>query len=76
MNKLGRTSEGQKILNELASGPSKKNAGKNAGAYDFYVAGLAERARDHAQQAGNDFRRALELDPSLWEARLEAGNRE
>ena len=76
LDKLGRTSEGQKILNDLASGPSKKNAGKNAGAYDFYVAGLAERARDHAHQAGSDFRRALELDPSLWEARLEAGNRE
>jgi tetratricopeptide (TPR) repeat protein len=67
LNKLGQSSEAEKILNELASGASKPKPG----AHDLYIAGLVERARHREERARNDFRRALEMDPSLWQARLE-----
>ena len=43
----------------------------HAGAYDYYLAGLVAGYRDRSSQAVADFRHALELDPSLWQARLE-----
>jgi hypothetical protein len=49
------------------------NSGReNASAYDFYVAGLADRFLGREKEAQKAFASALESDPSFWRARLEA----
>jgi tetratricopeptide (TPR) repeat protein len=66
LDRLGRADESARILDSLANGPAE---GRKS-AYDFYLAGLVE---DHRQQHGRalaDFRRALKLDPELWQARV------
>jgi tetratricopeptide (TPR) repeat protein len=66
LRRLGQTEEGEKILNELLEAAKEK-----AGAHDHYVAGLVERFRDREESARESFRRALEMDPTFWPARLE-----
>jgi tetratricopeptide (TPR) repeat protein len=65
--KLGRDVEAAKLL-EAASAIAKH---PTASAHSLYVAGLAEHFRNHESEAQTNFRRALELDPLLWQARYE-----
>lgn len=66
LRQLGQTEEGEKILSELAEAAAKEDA--TAG--DFYVAGLVQRFRGREDAAQINFRRAVEVDPSVWQARL------
>jgi tetratricopeptide (TPR) repeat protein len=64
---MGRTQEAEEGLEQLANAPSK---GRTA-AEDYYLAGLAARALKRVGEAKADLERALELEPSLWPARVE-----
>ncbi|HET9180001.1 MAG TPA: DUF5107 domain-containing protein [Terriglobia bacterium] len=65
--RLGRSEEASRILDGLASEPA---TGRES-AYDYYIAGLVKNYRKQDGQAAADFRRALELNPGFWQARLE-----
>ncbi len=67
LGRLGKTADAEKTLSALTQAASDERAD----AYTCYVAGLAERARNHAEMAEKAFRRALALEPSLWQARIE-----
>ena len=67
LTKLGQVEEGEKLLAAASAAANQPEAS----AYSLYGAGLAEQLRNHGSQAQKDFRRALELDPLLWEARFE-----
>ena len=67
MRRLGQSRQAERILDGLAGSAAKPKPG----AYDLYIAGLAERARHHEASARADFKRAIEADPSFWLARLE-----
>jgi Tfp pilus assembly protein PilF len=67
MERLGHADEAARILDGLAGRPGE---GRGS-AYNYYVAGLVENYRKQDSQAAASFRRALELDPELWQARLE-----
>lgn len=64
---LGRKKEAADALINLAEAPVH---GKNS-AENYYIAGLAERQRGQELQANLDFRKALEIKPSFWQAQLE-----
>ena len=65
--KLGQGEEGGKLL----AGVSGMANRPDASAHSLYVAGLAEQLLNHEPEAQNNFRRALELDPLLWQSRFE-----
>ncbi|HET7841006.1 MAG TPA: tetratricopeptide repeat protein, partial [Terriglobia bacterium] len=65
--KLGRADEANKILESIRGAAGQPGASARA----LYAAGLAERLLDHEPAAQENFRRALELDPSIWQARFE-----
>jgi tetratricopeptide (TPR) repeat protein len=65
--KLGQGDEAEKLLTAACAIAKQPEAS----AQSFYVAGLAEHLRNHESEAQQDFRRALELDPLLWQARFE-----
>ena len=67
VGRLGRGENSVEVLADL----TEAAAGENASANDYYLAGLAERFRLREEQAQNNFRRALELEPSMWQARIE-----
>jgi tetratricopeptide (TPR) repeat protein len=67
LDHLGRSEEAGQILDRLAGRAAHAQARPSV----YYLAGLVEDYRGRHEQAVVDFRRALELDPSLWEARLE-----
>jgi tetratricopeptide (TPR) repeat protein len=67
MERVGHTEEASRILDRLAGEP--EDGHKSADAY--YLAGLVANYRKQEEQASSDFRRALELDPGLWQARVE-----
>ena len=67
LGRLGQRDEAERTLGSLMAAATKENAGAD----DLYVAGLVEKFRHHEDQARNDFRRALEVDPAFWQARLE-----
>jgi tetratricopeptide (TPR) repeat protein len=67
LDRLGRSEEASRILNSLA----REVAAGRKSAYDYYVAGLVKNYRKQDGQAAADFRRALELNPGFWQARLE-----
>jgi tetratricopeptide (TPR) repeat protein len=67
LERLGQTEEASRILDRLAGKPAAGH--KSAAAY--YLAGLVANYRKQDRQASSDFRRALELDPGLWQARME-----
>ncbi len=67
LRKLRRSVEADIILGDLVRAAARNNAG----AYDYYVGGLAERYLKREDRAQTDFRRALDRDPSFWQARLE-----
>jgi tetratricopeptide (TPR) repeat protein len=65
--KLGQNAEGEKLLAATIDAANRPDAG----ARSFYVAGLAETLRHHQVEAEKNFRRAVELDALLWQARFE-----
>jgi tetratricopeptide (TPR) repeat protein len=67
MRRLGQEAEAEKILDELVKVGEKDEASASR----LYVAGLIERLRNREEPARESFRRALELDPTFWPARLE-----
>jgi len=67
LDRLGRSEEASRILDGLAK---ESTAGRKS-AYDYYLAGLVKNYRKQDGQATADFRRALELNPGFWQARLE-----
>jgi tetratricopeptide (TPR) repeat protein len=64
---MGRAQEAEEGLQQLANAPAK---GRTA-AEDYYLAGLAARSLKRIDEAKADLQRAVELEPSLWPARLE-----
>jgi len=66
LRQLGRGVEADEILNDLVKAAGQERAGP----WQLYIGGLAERARNNHEAARRDFSRALELDPSFWQARL------
>jgi tetratricopeptide (TPR) repeat protein len=64
---MGRIQAAEDDLEQLANAPSK---GRTA-AEDYYLAGLAARSLKRVDEAKADLQRALELEPTLWPARLE-----
>ncbi|HXH51077.1 MAG TPA: DUF5107 domain-containing protein [Terriglobia bacterium] len=67
LDRLGRSDEASRILDRLA----RELATGRKSAYDYYLAGLVKNYRKQDGQAVADFRRALELNPGFWQARLE-----
>jgi tetratricopeptide (TPR) repeat protein len=67
LQKLGHQSEAETLLAAAISPGNRRDASAQA----FYVAGLAERFRNHPQAAQAAFRNATQLDPLLWQARFE-----
>lgn len=65
--KLGRSEEGEKLAATLLDNASKESAG----AAELFAAGLAEALRGRSGPAQQFFQRALEIDPALWQARIE-----
>ncbi|MGH9397723.1 MAG: DUF5107 domain-containing protein [Terriglobia bacterium] len=64
--KLGQREEAQNILTRCAQSATQPGARS----YNYFVAGLAERYSHNAQNARNNFRHALELNPLFWQARV------
>ena len=67
LKRLGRTEEADKTLDELVQAAGKEKPT----AHELYVAGLAESFRGRKDEAQADFRKALDLDPTYWPARIE-----
>jgi hypothetical protein len=67
MLRLGQNDEGGRLMTEAIA-----SAGAvDAGASEFYAAGLAEDLSGNQARARNDFLRALQAAPSSWQARVE-----
>ncbi len=66
LDRLGHAGEAARILDAMAGRAAKGRAS----AYEFYLAGLVENYRRQRTRALADFHRALELDPTLWQARI------
>jgi tetratricopeptide (TPR) repeat protein len=65
-SKLGQDNLAHQMLERCVEGARRPGAGAN----DYFVAGMAERYKDDKEHAEEDFRRALRLDPLLWQARV------
>lgn len=64
---LGQDKEATDSMTQLAEDPAR---GRTS-AENYYVAGLAERHRERRQQVNAYFQKALEINPSLWQAQIE-----
>jgi tetratricopeptide (TPR) repeat protein len=64
---VGRVQEADDGLEQLANAPSKGRTAPE----DYYLAGLAARSLKRVDEANADFQKALQLEPTLWPARLE-----
>ncbi len=64
--KLGQDQQAKLIFDRHIQAASKPGAKAN----DYYSAGLAEQYSGNTERARDHFRRALELDPLLWQARI------
>jgi tetratricopeptide (TPR) repeat protein len=64
---MGRVQEAEDGLEQLANAPSKGRTAPE----DYYLAGLAARSLKRVDEANADFQKALQLEPTLWPARLE-----
>jgi tetratricopeptide (TPR) repeat protein len=64
LERLGQPSEALDRLTRLAEGPEHGRVG----GHNYYVAGLAERHLGRESQATDYFRKAVAIDPSLWQA--------
>jgi tetratricopeptide (TPR) repeat protein len=67
LRRLGQAEEADKVLKPLAQAASEPKPS----AEDFYLAGLLDLLENRAEQGKSRLGRALELDPSLWQARTE-----
>jgi tetratricopeptide (TPR) repeat protein len=67
LDRLGDSSAAAGMLDHLASATAQPQAS----AYDFYVAGLVADYRSQVGRALADFRHALKLEPTLWQARFQ-----
>jgi len=67
LRRLGQAEEAERILRGLvqATGQEKPSAD------DFYIAGLLNLLNNQKEEAKSNLRRALELNPTLWQARIE-----
>jgi len=68
LDRLGRRSESVERLSLLAEGPQSGHLS----AHNYYVAALAERHLGHEADAATYLRKAIDLNPSLWQAETEA----
>ncbi|MGH9328675.1 MAG: DUF5107 domain-containing protein [Terriglobia bacterium] len=66
LEKLGQSEAAQQILERCI----ETSRQPRAESYNYFVAGMAERYRQNSENARSDFRRALDLDPRFWQARL------
>jgi tetratricopeptide (TPR) repeat protein len=66
LKRVGKSAQAQQILEHCIEEAKQPNAHANA----YFVAGLAERHGGNAENARRDFQRALQLDPSFWQARM------
>ena len=64
---LGDALQSTQQLTVLANGPAAGQIGAN----NYYIAGLAERHLRREPEAITDFRRALQINPSFWQAENE-----
>jgi tetratricopeptide (TPR) repeat protein len=64
---MGRVQEAEDGLEQLANAPPKGRTAPE----DYYLAGLAARSLKRVDEANADFQKALQLEPTLWPARLE-----
>ncbi|HLI29587.1 MAG TPA: hypothetical protein VKV79_00630, partial [Terriglobia bacterium] len=71
LERLGHADESTRMLDALVSEPPNGHRS----AYSYYIAGLVEDHRRQNGKAAAYFRRALELDPELWQARIELQRR-
>ena len=69
LRRLGQTEEADQILKGLAQATAQPSASGE----DFFVAGQLNLIENYREEAKRYFLRALELDPSLWQARIELG---
>lgn len=67
MEALGDADQAAQRLTALVQGA----AGTQSGANNYYVAGLAERHLRREPQAIADFRKAVEINPTFWQAENE-----
>jgi tetratricopeptide (TPR) repeat protein len=67
LDRLGRRSESVERLSLLAEGPQSGHLS----AHNYYVAALAERHLGHEADAATYLRKAIDLNPSLWQAETE-----
>jgi tetratricopeptide (TPR) repeat protein len=67
LRRLGQTEEANKILSALVQAAAKEKPG----AEDLYLAGLLNLLENRKEQAKSQFQRALELNSSFWQARIE-----
>ncbi|MHB1935690.1 MAG: DUF5107 domain-containing protein [Acidobacteriaceae bacterium] len=64
--KLGQPEQARQLLQLCIQSAAQPDAN----AEDYFAAGTAEQYSNHLEQARNDFRRALDVDPLLWQARI------
>jgi tetratricopeptide (TPR) repeat protein len=67
LRRLGQTEEANKILSALTEAATATKAT----ATDLYVAGMLDIVEKREAEARNNLRRAVQLDPEYWQARLE-----
>jgi len=67
LRKLGESAEADKTLDSVLQASREEKPSAN----DLYLAGLLSLAESHGEEAQGYFRRAVELDPTLWQARIE-----
>lgn len=65
--RLGRNNDARRLTADVLASA----APKGAGATEVYAAGLAQDLTGNQAQARLEFQRALEIDPSYWQARVE-----
>jgi tetratricopeptide (TPR) repeat protein len=65
--RLGQTEEGQRLMNQAIA----RTEPQDAGAAEFYAAGLAQDLSGNKAEARRDFQHTLEMNRSYWQARVE-----
>jgi tetratricopeptide (TPR) repeat protein len=67
LRRLGETQEADKLLSALTQAAGEEKATPEA----YYTTGLLALFENHRDEAKNYLHRALEADPSLWQAQIE-----
>jgi tetratricopeptide (TPR) repeat protein len=66
LKRVGKSAQAQQILEHCIEEARQPNVHAST----YFVAGLAEHHLGNAENARRDFQRALQLDPSFWQARV------